>query len=241
MREHFSLPGNIKSTCGNLFTMRGNLYAARKYFQVPANFFVGARKLLCPMRGFWASNPFRNAVKPWLDNWSIVGSFGTAGGVSILLIHQLLITTTSSNPTPYCQPPPLSPTLWKATRAHVRPCSCWALMCGAPVEQQWGRSPRHSTTNGHRAATSSPLPSLRDVGDHNGTMMSTPLPSSMTWVHDNEMRWPMNSQQEVDRRSGTSSEVRRPVLPCFPLPRRSSKPSPRRCIATRHLVLHARL
>ena len=142
-------------------------------------------------------------------------------------------------------PLPPSPALWKATRAHVRPCSCWALMCGAPVEQQWGRSPRHSTTNGHRAATSSPLPSLRDVGrrqggDHNETTTSMSLPSSMTWVHDNEMRWPKNSQQEVDRRRGMSREVSRPLLPCFPPFHCSTKPSSRRCIATHRLVLHVR-
>ena len=78
VRKHFSLCGNIKSSRGNIFTLRGNLLtmrgnlftvrgnlcAARKYFQVPVNFFVCARKLLCSMRGFWASNHFRNAVEP---------------------------------------------------------------------------------------------------------------------------------------------------------------------------------
>ena len=99
------------------------------------------------MRGFWASNYFRNAVKPWLCNWFNVGSFGIPGGVSMSLIHQLV--TTPCFPTLYCHPLPPSPALWKATRAHVRPCSCWALVWGAPVEQQWGGVPRHSTTNGH--------------------------------------------------------------------------------------------
>ena len=78
VRKHFSLRGNIKSSRGNIFTLRGNLLtmrgnlftvrgnlcAARKYFQVPVNFFVCARKLLCSMRRFWASNHFRNAVEP---------------------------------------------------------------------------------------------------------------------------------------------------------------------------------
>ena len=141
-------------------------------------------------------------------------------------------------------PLPPSPALWKATRAHVRPCSCWALMWGAPVEQQWGGLPCHSTISRHRAAMSSPLPSLRDVGtrqgDHNETTTSRPLPSSMTWVHDNEMRWPKNSQQEVDRRRGTLSEVSRPLLPCFPPLHRSPKPSSRQCIATHRLILHVR-
>jgi len=60
VRKHFSLRGNIKSSGGNIFTLRGNLLTmrgnlftvrgnlctARKYFQVPVNFFVCARKLL---------------------------------------------------------------------------------------------------------------------------------------------------------------------------------------------------
>jgi hypothetical protein len=53
--EILSLAAETYSPCaetyspmrGNLFTVRGNLCAARKYFQVPANFFVCARKLLC--------------------------------------------------------------------------------------------------------------------------------------------------------------------------------------------------
>ena len=75
---------------GNLFTVHGNSCAVRKYFQVPANFLVCVRKLLCPMRGFSASNHFRNAAMPWLANWSIVGSFSTLGGVSNspILMHQ---------------------------------------------------------------------------------------------------------------------------------------------------------
>ena len=62
--ETYSLCAEIEVLCGNLFTVRGNLCAARKYFQVPLIFFVCARKLSCPMRGFWASNHFRNAVVP---------------------------------------------------------------------------------------------------------------------------------------------------------------------------------
>ena len=80
--EIYVLRGNIFIVRGNLFTVCGNLCAVRKYFQVPANFLVCARKLLCPMRGFSASNHFRNATVPWLANWSIVGSFGTLGRVS---------------------------------------------------------------------------------------------------------------------------------------------------------------
>ena len=155
------------------------------------------------------------------------------------IINYMLLPTQH----PTAIPLPLSPALWKVTRAHVRPCLCWALMWGAPVEQQWGGLPRHSTINHHRATTSSPLPSLRDVGtwqggEHNEMTMSTPLPSSMMWVHDNEMRWPKNSQQEVDRRRGTSREVSCPLLPCFPLFHCSPKPSSRQCIATHCLVLH---
>jgi len=62
--ETYSLCAEIYVLCGNLFTVRGNLCAARKYFQAPEIFFVCARKLPCPMRGFWASNHFRNAVVP---------------------------------------------------------------------------------------------------------------------------------------------------------------------------------
>ena len=80
--EIYVLHRNLFSVRRNLFTVRRNLCAVRKYFQVPANFLVCARKLICPMCGFWASNHFRNAAVPWLANWSIVGSFGTLGGVS---------------------------------------------------------------------------------------------------------------------------------------------------------------
>ena len=62
--EIYVLRGNLFIVHGNLFTVLGNLCAAQKYFQVPASFLVCARKLLCPMRGFWASNHIRNAVVP---------------------------------------------------------------------------------------------------------------------------------------------------------------------------------
>ena len=62
--EIYVLRGNLFIVRGNLFTVRRNLCAARKYFQVPTNFLVCARKLLCPMRGFSASNHFRNAAMP---------------------------------------------------------------------------------------------------------------------------------------------------------------------------------
>ena len=62
--EIYVLRGNLFSVRRNLFTVRGNLCAARKYFQVPANFLVCAWKLICPMHGFWASNHFRDAAVP---------------------------------------------------------------------------------------------------------------------------------------------------------------------------------
>ena len=67
------------------FCFPGNLFTAPETF-------VHAQKLLCSMRGFFVSDLFGNAVVPWLYNLSIVGGFGTAGGVSNTThIHQMAI------------------------------------------------------------------------------------------------------------------------------------------------------
>ena len=63
--EILSLAAETYSPCTETYSLCAETYVlAQKYFQVPVNFFGCAQKLLCPMRGFWASNYFGHAVKP---------------------------------------------------------------------------------------------------------------------------------------------------------------------------------
>jgi hypothetical protein len=88
------------------------------------------------------------------------------------LIHQLVITiallpTTTLPPSHSPIPHPHS--------VESDTCPCEAVFVLGPLVRGSGRAavgrmPRHSTTNDHRAATSLPLPSLRDVG----TMIAQP-------------------------------------------------------------------
>jgi len=68
--------GNLITVRRNLITVRRNLCAAQKYFQVPRTCFVVRGNYHVPCADLLASYHFRNAILPWLDNWSIVGSFG---------------------------------------------------------------------------------------------------------------------------------------------------------------------
>ena len=79
------------------------------------------------------------------------------------------------------------------------------------------------------------------------------------WAHDKEVPQRIDDDHGITRRddvgtrqrdemankfsaAGRQEEwhVKGGLFPCFPSPHRSPKPSPRRCIATRRLVLHVR-
>ena len=63
--EISSLPAEIYSLCTETYLLRAEIYMLRgNTFKSPQFFFVCARKLLHPMRGFWASYHFGNAVEP---------------------------------------------------------------------------------------------------------------------------------------------------------------------------------
>ena len=63
--EILSLPAEIYSLCTETYLLRAEIYMLRgNTFKSPQFFFVCARKLLCPMRGFWATYHFGNAIEP---------------------------------------------------------------------------------------------------------------------------------------------------------------------------------
>ena len=110
-RKHFGLRENVKSISGNLFTMRRNLLIVR------GNFYSVHRNLLPPsILGMLTCCVY--VIDPVLAQWAEINP-------SISNYDRL---ASNHHLTAIPSPPSPIPTLWKATRALVRPCSCWALL-----------------------------------------------------------------------------------------------------------------